>query len=297
MKKALLAGSFILLAVFTLYSADFTVAYVEGDAEYKTKNSWELLDIGNKLTDADTVRLIEDGVIELKSASGNITITRKGTYILANMLKSSKEMNSLGFGSMVAGKLQTLVVTSGEGQTAVMGVRGAVDIEEIEWAEDKNGDTIKDGEALIAAGSYREAMALFTAKLSDADDYEKDELNFYIGYAASAVGEDGQALKNLDCIRKPEGKYYYSSFVILKSALLNQVFAYEEAVKWINQQEKSLAASALTAAEKELLKFLKAAAYKNMGDKKEARKLLQELVKTSGDEETRQKADAMLKTL
>ena len=219
--------SLIIFCVTPLVSEELTIEYLDGFLDIKDGEDWIELYIGDIVTDEDTVRLDVDSVAELVKGSEKLTLVREGIYLIADLLNRSGQQRSVGLASVIGKKISTIV--SGEGgqtQSAVMGVRGAEQKDEVQWMSSDTEELIESGKTHLEEGNLDDAIAAFEEAFDFADESEESEVLFYLGYAYANIGELPNAIDYLDFVEPDPETDFYPDLILLKGQLLTEVFAH-----------------------------------------------------------------------
>ena len=152
MKRAIAAILLILISAIPLVAEDLLVEYVEGTLELREGSStWVELFIGDMIPENSLIRLSDNGFVELSTQNITVTVSDPGTYDTRSLLRSGQKIASWDIGSVVNSKLSKLVTPGQQGETAIMGVRGAAaDQGELTWVEE--GGEFMDRREAVAAG-------------------------------------------------------------------------------------------------------------------------------------------------
>ena len=105
-------------------AADLTIDYVDGYLDLKTTSGWEELYPGDTVSDTAVVRLDADSIAELSSPSSSLTLTKEGIYEIRKLLSASNNMDSVGLGNLIAGKIGSMVKDKNLEPSAVGGGKG-----------------------------------------------------------------------------------------------------------------------------------------------------------------------------
>ncbi|MDA3808827.1 MAG: hypothetical protein PF518_00720 [Spirochaetaceae bacterium] len=122
--------------IFSIYSRDLYIDYLDGYLEIKSGNKWDPIDIGDVVSDSDVIRLSDQGYVELLYEDIKITLDKDGTYEALNLIDQVVKADKWGIkGSSFTKLFQDDILDSK--QSAVMGVRGDLqDEEKITWVDD-----------------------------------------------------------------------------------------------------------------------------------------------------------------
>ena len=228
---------FLMVLFFALptlvWSVDFFVDYADGEVEVRQGSYWEEVYIGDVLTGRDTLRLTGYSIVELSYDDEVVTLSKPGTYALGDLTQDISRRKSVGFSSLLSGKVQTaLRGNQHKEQSAAGGVRGsqAVEQEQMTWMSSDTLDLIEAGKEKFASGEIEAALALFQEAYDYAlDETEEGKAAFYIAGCYDFQGSPGKALELLESVDLGSGAEEYFDFRVLKGKLLIESFAYSEA--------------------------------------------------------------------
>ncbi len=275
MKKPLFMLLFLAIAfIQPLFSIDVTINYLDGYLEVKNGSKWLELNIGETITDIDTIRLDKDSVAELSVSGNKLTLTKPGIYVIADLLKASGESRSLGIASVIGSKIRTIVSEPKQAQTAVMGVRGAKQDDKLEWMTGDTAELMASGKDRLALGEYAEAVEIFKEAHDFADPSEETEVLFYLGFTNVLLGEIRVAVEALESVEPDPTAEFFADLVLLKGQLLTETFAYDEAIGWLEKytpQIKDMAAVQMS-------HLLVGVSYKGLGNNTKAKQALNKAV-------------------
>jgi hypothetical protein len=192
------------------------------------------VDTGDDLPPDAAVRVGPGAYAELARGNSVITLSRAGTYNVADLLKAAGAAASWGMASVVNAKLTALgsgARTSGA-QAAQMGVRAeAKAAGGVTWVEDEAEESITRGVALLSEGRNAEALRAFLEAVESASgDETRAASRFYAAYAHDRLGEHAQAVRVIASVTPDPGAEYYRDFVLLKARLLIETAAPAEAL-------------------------------------------------------------------
>ncbi|MBN1685882.1 MAG: hypothetical protein JW852_04460 [Spirochaetales bacterium] len=272
MKKPLFMLVFLgIFLVPGVFGIDIYVDYLDGYLDVIEGGEWYELSIGDSVTDADTIRLDKNSVAELSLPGTKLTLTRPGTYVVADLIESAGERRSLGIASVIGSKIRTIVEEPKQAQTAVMGVRGAKSEDELEWMSGDTAELLQTGKDYLAEGEYANAVTVFEEAYDFADSSEESEVLFYLGFTNAMMGEVRLAVEALESVEPDPSAEFFTDLVLLKGQLLAETFAYEEAIKWLethSPQIKDRSASQMSL-------LLTGVSYKGIGNSSLARETLE----------------------
>ena len=122
-------------------------------------------------------------------------MSQPGTYLVGDLLASSKKVASWKIGQVVGGKLKGAVAGGPKGDgTAAMGARGAAcrGPTSIEWVEASGSEeALAEGRSLMEAGRYDEALKVLQDALKEAYDGEEGAFYYYIASTYSRQQKTG----------------------------------------------------------------------------------------------------------
>ena len=230
---------------WALWSVDFFVDYAEGAVDVRRGSGWEEVYIGDVLTDRDTLRLTGYSIVELSYGSETATLSKPGTYALGGLSKDISRRESVGFSSLLSGKVQTALKGSRHmEQSAAGGVRGseAVEKDQMSWMASDTLDLIEAGKEKFARGEIEAARGLFREALDYAlDAAEEGKAAFYLAGCFDVQGSPGKALELLESADVGPAAEEYFDFLILKGKLLIESFAYPDAEDLLSGADLSTA--------------------------------------------------------
>ena len=234
----------VALCASPLFSADLVIDYLDGYLDVKDGSDWVEVMIGDVIAEDSTVRLDEDSIAEIIGGPSKITLMKPGVYVISDLLKSSGQQRSVGLASVVGGKIRTILVEQPQkSQTAVMGVRGAKQDEDVTWMSSDTGELIKTGKEHLSLGEIDEAIDVLEEAYDFAEDEEFSEVIFYLSYAYATAGNVRLAIGSLGEAEPDPEAEFFADFVLLKGQLLTEAFAHEDAVSWLQEYSPGLAAN------------------------------------------------------
>jgi len=294
MKRASALVLLILIAAIPLLAEDLLVEYVEGTLEIKEGATWGELYIGDMIPENSMIRLSGNGLAELSTRTVTVTLSDEGTYNTQSLLRSGQKIASWDIGSVVNSKLSKLITPGGQGQTAVMGVRGAAaDEDQMTWVEE-GGEYLEEGKQLLADGLFDEAIPVFKEGANWAlTEEERYEHLFYAAYAHSLKGDNALALIMLEDMQLGSDAPVFTDYMLLKGKLLIENLAFEEALSLFAQYLKYPDMGETT----QVVHFLSAVCYQGLDKTAEARKSLEAAYKIDSSSEYGQTAQRMMGNL
>jgi tetratricopeptide (TPR) repeat protein len=284
----------ILIATIPLVAEDLLVEYVEGTLELKEDSHWVELYIGDLLPENSLIRLSNNGFAELSTRNVTVTLSEEGTYDTQNLLRSGQKVASWDIGGIVNSKLSKLISPAEQGETAVMGVRGAAaDQEELTWVEE-GGDYMERGKQLLVDGLFEEAIPVF----KDGADWaltedERSEYLFYAAYAHALKGDSALALIMLEDLALGSDSTVFTDYVLLKGKLLIENLAFNDALNLFSEYLRHPDMGETT----QIVYFLSAVCQQGLDNTTQARKFLQDAVKIDATSEYGKAAQRMMGSL
>jgi len=269
-----ISALFIVVIVMPVFAENLTVNYVEGFVEQQTRTGWLEVYIGDELSIDSTIRVSENGFAEFSLGDLKITVKEDGVYQLSDLVGSSKKVNSWGLGNLVSTKIKTALTSTGSGQTAVMGVRGAAAEggAEIEWIEaGGSAELLQEGLALLEKTRYSEALDVFNEGLSISYAEEEQLFLYYVGYTQSLDGQFALALNTLERVEVDPQSSYYSDLILLRGRMLIESLAFEEALEFFKTHTNRYPEGDLTQA----VLLLSSYCYRGLDDTFQALQVLQ----------------------
>jgi len=294
MKRTVTTILLILIAAFPLISEDLLVEYVEGTLEVKEGSNWYELYIGDMVPENSVIRLSDNGFAELSTRNVTVTLSDDGTYNTQSLLRSGQKVASWDIGGVVNSKLSKLLGPGQQGETAVMGVRGAAaDQGELTWVEE-GGEFLDKGKQLLVDGLFDEAIPVFLDGAEWAlDEEERSEYMFYAAYAHSLKGENALALIILRDINLEKDALVFADFVLLKGKLLIEDLDFAGALDLFSEYLKYPDMDETT----QVVYFLSALCYQSLDNKAQAEKLLQNAIKIDASSDYGRAAQRMMSSL
>ena len=283
MRQALSAG--MLLFAFAIYSAgaqDLSVSYAEGDAQVQKGSSLVALSIGDRLSLQATIRLSDNAYVELKRANSKIVLSQKGTYVLRDLLASSRTLDSAGAEKAILATLYSLLIGPAGNQSTAAGMRGANEAksEDSGWVTSSAQVFLDAGKQYLQSGQYSEAIEQFHQAHDAATEKESPQVQYYLAYAYSLCGNTREALKQAEGLQPSGADEWTPDFIILKAKLLVDSSAFAQEVAWLTQGGNDLSGDAQRAA---LYNFLLGVGYRGVGDTANAKANLLKVVAISAE--------------
>lgn len=294
MKRASAFVLLILIAAIPLFAEDLLIEYVEGTLEIKERAIWAELYIGDMIPENSLIRLSGNGFAELSTRAFTITLSDDGTYNTQSLLRSGQKIASWDIGSVVNSKLSKLITPGEQGQTAVMGVRGAAaDEDQLTWVEE-GGEYLEKGKQLLVDGLFDEAIPVFKEGADWAlTAEERYEYLFYAAYAHSLKGDNAVALIMLEDMQLGSEAVFFTDYVLLKGKLLIENLAFADALDLFSEYLKHPDMGETT----QVVYFLSAVCHQGLDNTNQAQKFLQDAYKIDNNSEYGRAAKRMMGSL
>ena len=294
MKRASAFVLLILIAAIPLLAEDLLIEYVEGTLEIKEGATWAELYIGDMIPESSLIRLSGNGFAELSTRAVTVILSDDGNYNTQSLLRAGQKIASWNIGSVVNSKLSKLITPGEQGQTAVMGVRGAAaDEDQLTWVEE-GGEYLEKGKQLLIDGLFDEAIPVFKEGADwalTAD--ERYEHLFYAAYAHSLKGDNAVALIMLEDMQIGSGAPVFTDYVLLKGKLLIENLAFADALDLFSEYLKHPDMGETT----QVVYFLSAVCYQGLDNTDQAQKYLQDAYKIDNSSEYGRAAKRMMGSL
>ncbi|MBN2533036.1 MAG: tetratricopeptide repeat protein [Spirochaetales bacterium] len=236
MKKYIILLLIIMCGVvYNSFSDNAVLEYLEGTLQKQVNGKWQNLHEGDIIPISSTLKAGNNVIAEISLGEKLITIYKKGTYTLENLVKESEEMETWDVSSLLARKIETAFVGTGDGSEGNMGVRSIkpkiiANAEEVGWY-DPIALEFNEGYNAFQKGEYEKAAESFKKCLADATDAEKEECLFYLSYIYVLLRKTGLALKYFNMMKEDTNAYYFEEYAMIKGKLLIQVLDFGEALK------------------------------------------------------------------
>jgi tetratricopeptide (TPR) repeat protein len=294
MKRTATIILLILIAAIPLFTEDLLVEYAEGTLEIKEGSNWYELYIGDTVPENSIIRLSDNGFAELSTRNVTVTLSDDGTYNTQSLLRSGQKIAAWDIGNVVNSKLSKLLGPGEQGETAVMGVRGAeADQSELTWVEEGE-EFMEKGKKLLADGLYDEAIPVFKDGAAWAlTDDERSEYLFYEAYAHSLKGDNAVALIMLQDMAVESNSTVFTDYVLLKGKLLIEDLAFTEALDLFSRYLRYPDMGETT----QVVYFLSALCYQGLDNSAQVQKNLQDAININPSSEYGQAAQRMMGSL
>ena len=175
MKRALSVGVVLFtFAVCAVGAQQLSVSYVDGDAQVRSGSSWAALSVGDRLSPQATIQLSDGAYVELKWAGSKIVLSQKGTYLLRDVLASSRALDSAGVWKTLSATLSSILTGPSRKQSIAAGARGANEdkAEDSTWVTSSAQVFLDAGKQYLKSGQYKEAIEQFLLALDAATEKE-----------------------------------------------------------------------------------------------------------------------------
>jgi hypothetical protein len=200
MKRFALVVIVTLVAALSLSAVPLTVSWADGKVELQKGSAWVVVNMGDKIDSASTIRLAKGASVELNNGKSKIALTAAGSYVLDSLLKqgavASKDKGALNkLGKLVDPKASV-------SSTTVAAVRGAA-IEPTKDTVSWQADTVdvaavmEEGRQFVRDGDYSNAALKFNEASSAAEGDEKDSAQYAEAWALAADDSSARAVKIL----------------------------------------------------------------------------------------------------
>lgn len=201
MKKMLVLTALLALGLL-LWATPLTATWIDGKVEKQKGTAWVVVNIGDTVDTADTVRLAKGAMAEFSDGKRKLSLTAAGTFSLDAIAKASADKGAKT--SATVQKLATLVAPTSQvqSQTAVGGVRGdliGAGVDQMSWASDDEDPLVymDEGKSLAQQAKYDDAASSFGKAAAIADGDDKDKALYSQAWALSAGGSSARAIKLL----------------------------------------------------------------------------------------------------
>ncbi len=198
MRKPLLFSLMLLLAA-SAFAVPLTASWIEGKVERGSGSAWKLVNIGDKIDSAESVRLAAGAMAEFAEGNRRISISAPGTYSLAELVKAGGDQAKKR--STALGKLGKLVdPKAADSATAIAGVRGAAQGEaETMWATEGEGPEAiaEEAKSYARESRFADAASLFGQAAELAQGEEKAGYVYSKAWSLAAGGATIEAIKVL----------------------------------------------------------------------------------------------------
>jgi tetratricopeptide (TPR) repeat protein len=294
MKRAAALILLILITAIPLVAEELLVEYVEGTLEIKEGSRWAELYIGDMVPENSVIRLSDNGFTELSTRTVTVTLSHDGIYDTRSLLRTGQKVASWDIGGVVNSKLSKLVSPAQQGETAVMGVRGAkADEDQLTWVEEGE-ELMEEGKRLLAEGLFAEAVPVFKEGADWAlTEDERSEYLFYAAYAYDLKGDNALALIALEDMALDSDSAIFTDYMLLKGKLLIENLAFADALDLFSQYLEYPDMGETT----QVVYFLSALCHHGLDDYDQALKFLREAVEIDATSEYGQAAQRMMEKL
>ena len=294
MKRAAALILLILITAIPLVAEELLVEYVEGTLEIKEGSRWAELYIGDMVPENSVIRLSDNGFTELSTRTVTVTLSHDGIYDTRSLLRTGQKVASWDIGGVVNSKLSKLVSPAQQGETAVMGVRGAkADEDQLTWVEEGE-ELMEEGKRLLAEGLFAEAVPVFKEGADWAlTEDERSEYLFYAAYAYDLKGDNALALIALEDMALDSDSAIFTDYMLLKGKLLIENLAFADALDLFSQYLEYPDMGETT----QVVYFLSALCHHGLDDYDQALKFLREVVEIDATSEYGQAAQRMMEKL
>jgi tetratricopeptide (TPR) repeat protein len=211
----------VIVSSAAAFAQSYSVTYSDGAVEIKTSEGWSDLSIGDPVAATASVRVSQNGSLELARGSARITILKDGTYDIASLARAAQRSGAAGAGAEIAQKLQSLT-TDRPRTTTAAGVRAEEQGSQpaVTWA-DESDEVRSEVASLLAEKKYLEAVKELQKALDESPSpTDEQELTYLEGVAFYGAGQRVRAFKALSRVSADPGVPWYPRYVLLKAQLL-----------------------------------------------------------------------------
>jgi tetratricopeptide (TPR) repeat protein len=229
-KRSIFPAVFALVLTAGISAQAFSVSYLDGVAELQAAKVWKALSIGDKVPADGSVRISQNGSLELLRGKLKITILKDGVYDMAVLARAADKSGAGGIGSTISQKLASLT-TEKPTATQVGGVRGAAQGEApVTWV-DENDETRGRVQTLLDDKKFADALQVLDQAIKDStDNTDKAEFTYLMGVAYYGNGQTARAYHALEQISPDPDAHWYARYVILKSQVLVDTSNFKDAL-------------------------------------------------------------------
>jgi len=189
----------LFLVALTAFAVPLTASWVEGKVECGSGSSWKLVNLGDKVDSALSVRLAAGAMAEFSEGNRRISLSSPGTYSLDSLVKAGAAQTKNRTSAM--GKLGKLVdPKAAESATAIAGVRGAAQGEtETMWMTEAEGGAAlaEEAKSFAREGRFADAASLFGQAAEASEGEEKESYLYSKAWSLAAGGATIEAIKSL----------------------------------------------------------------------------------------------------
>ena len=232
--KAVYIVLFLFYTFCFLFPSDIVIDYLDGILEIKEGKQWVELYEDDEIEVESTIRLSEDGIVELSGEDIKLTLVKPGIYNLYEIVAESEEIGGYDLDTIISKTLVSFVTGEYEDdkREASFGARALAAKEvEINYIGDEYVSLFYEkGRKLVDEEKYSEAIEKFEEAL-DYVNLEKEHIfYFYMAYCYYQIGKYGPAIAYLSDINIEPYMPFYSDFIVLYGKLLVQSQAYQDAL-------------------------------------------------------------------
>jgi tetratricopeptide (TPR) repeat protein len=229
-KKYLFAAVFALVLTAGIGAQAFSVSYLDGVAELQAAKVWKALSIGDKVPADGSVRVSENGSLELLRGKLKITILKDGVYDMAALARATDKSGAGGIGSTISQKLASLTTEKSKA-TQVGGVRGEVQGQgPVMWV-DENDETRGQVQTLLDDKKFADALKVLDKAIQDSSDAsDTAEFTYLKGVAYYGSGQTARAYHALEQVSPEPDASWYARYIILKSQVLVDTANFKDAL-------------------------------------------------------------------
>ena len=230
-RKTLLVVLFFIAVAVGVSAQVLSVSYFDGVVELRTAKGWKALAIGDQVPPDGSVRISQNGSLELQRAKMRIAILKDGIYDMASLVKATDKAGTGGVGTAIAQKLQSLT-TEKPKSSAVGGTRGAEQGSgSVMWV-DASDETRAEVQTLLDQKKIAAAITVLDEALRDSSEEstEKQEYSYLLGSAYYSLGQTARAYRTLLGITAQPESPWYARYIILKGQVLLDTLNFKDAL-------------------------------------------------------------------
>ena len=243
MKTHIILFLFLLMSGW-LFAQEVQVSFQDGQTQIKVGTAWKAINIGDRLAADATVKLDKGASLELQIINATITINQAGTYMLKDILAARKQADTNGVAKSLKSTFTAMIGAAPvKNQSTVAGARASnkSDEDKMTWVSSDTDSIIDSGKSLLQAGKIQEAQDKFNEAMLEATDEEIPQIQYLIGYNLAVAGDIRGASKQWNGLVPDSDASWAADFVLLKARLLEESFAWTDAITLLTKQGANLA--------------------------------------------------------
>ena len=280
------------------HTQEFTIEYAEGVLQVERHGRWLPAYLGDQISAGTTLRLEEGAYAELTDGHTLLRLAEPGSYRIADLIRGRSLASDRTLASMIQQRISTLAGPRGRGPSTAAGVRGDQELgpDSPEFTGPGGSvDLVAMGEEALGAGDFQQARALFAdALLFASPGKEEARAAFYLGYVHYLLGDLRQAQAYLRQIGPvPESEFYHEHVLILAQTEL-ELSMPREVVGLLSDYASH---PQHDAALMPMVHLLMGLGYRMEGNRREARRQLEEVVSLAPESDAAGAASEILAEL